>query len=168
MHNAVMGDPPEGMVWDHVDGDGLDNRRENLRAVTPAENAANCHKWLDGHSRYKGVTLHKKSGRFTAACSSKGRQHWLGYFDDGGEAARAYDDAAAHLHGEHARLNFPDRTPRPWKPKPRRTRKALPPGVTRQPSGKYRASLYNPETQRQRYLGVFATVEEAQAALDSA
>lgn len=90
---------------DHVNGDGLDNRRENLRAATPLQNVGNLFSPLNT-SGFKGVGRYR-NGRWRAYISRDRRHVHLGYFDTPEEAARAYDAAASEHFGEFARLNFP-------------------------------------------------------------
>lgn len=93
-----------GQLGDHRNGDGLDNRRRNLRRATHAQNNQNKKGWsafgLKGVSRWP-------NGRWRARIGYHGRQRWLGMFDDRTEAAKAYDRAARKMFGEFARLNFP-------------------------------------------------------------
>jgi hypothetical protein len=101
MHRAIML-PGPGFVVDHINGDGLDNRRSNLRVCTFAENMANQSRHRDSVSRFKGVCWCKRDSRWKALICG---QH-LGRFDTEEEAARAYDRAALERFGEFARLNF--------------------------------------------------------------
>ncbi|MHC4389402.1 MAG: HNH endonuclease, partial [Planctomycetota bacterium] len=96
---------PEGYVIDHINGDGLDNRKANLRLATVAQNAWNANK-RNPRSGYKGVCFagEKRLWRAAIVCNRK-RIH-LGYFRDRTTAAKAYDTAAKRLHGEFASLNF--------------------------------------------------------------
>lgn len=105
MHRQIMGDVGEGKVIDHANGDGLDNRRGNLRAATAAENSWN-RRGGDGRSGYKGVSLSREKKKWRAAIFVNGRRHHLGYFADVQEAARAYDAAARRHFGAFARVNF--------------------------------------------------------------
>lgn len=100
MHRLLDGTPP-GFVVDHINGDGTDNRRENLRRATYAQNAAN--RRPVGESAYKGV---KRIGdQWAALVMSMGTRKYLGRFETEVEAARAYNVAAQEAHGEFAYLN---------------------------------------------------------------
>lgn len=96
-----------GQVVDHISGDKLDNRRANIRICTPAGNARNRGMDCRNQTGFKGV-VHGRRGRFRAQIGFEGRVTNLGEFATAAEAARAYDAAAKRLHGEFARLNFPD------------------------------------------------------------
>lgn len=95
---------------DHINGNGLDNRRANLRPATGSQNAYNKGPLPNNTSGFKGVSLHKASGRWVARIYAEKVAHNLGYYDTPTEAARAYDAAARELHREFARLNFPNET----------------------------------------------------------
>jgi AP2 domain len=90
---------------DHINGDGLDDRRTNLRAATQAQNNANVRLRRDNRSGFKGVAS-SRSGRWRAYIGSSPVLH-IGTFDTPQEAARAYDAAAIKHFGEFARINFP-------------------------------------------------------------
>lgn len=95
-------------LTDHRNGDGLDNRRANLREATPGENGQNCRKRSHNTSGFKGVTWHKHRRKWLAQIKpGDGKNRFLGYFLTAEEAARAYDSAARELHGEYAAVNFP-------------------------------------------------------------
>lgn len=106
MHHEVAGRPPDGLETDHVNGDGLDNRRANLRFVTHAQNMANALPLLGCSSRFKGVYWDKRDRRWVARIKSGGKSRRLGCFTNEKQAAHAYDAAAIAQWGEYARLNF--------------------------------------------------------------
>jgi hypothetical protein len=94
---------------DHSNGDGLDNRRANLRPVTHAQNMMNSLGRPNVRkSKYKGVSVRNHDRKpFRATIEFEGRQHHLGYFSSEIAAACAYDAGARFYFGPHARLNFP-------------------------------------------------------------
>lgn len=111
MHRVIAGTAP-GLETDHVNGNGLDNRRVNLRPATRSQNSANSGKPRrpDGAthtSRYKGVSWDKARGKWQAKISRNGRSTNLGRFTSEAEAAQAYDAAALEQWGSFARVNFP-------------------------------------------------------------
>jgi hypothetical protein len=98
---------------DHINGDSLDNRRENLRLASALENSRNAKKRVDNSSGFRGVCKHHSiPGRWKAQINDgSGRRTYLGHFASPGEAAAAYDRAALEHHKDFARLNFPTETP---------------------------------------------------------
>lgn len=104
IHTLITGWP----LVDHRNGNGLDNRRANLRPATEAQNRTSRRRRLDNTSGYKGVSWHKPSRRWTAVIAVRGRNQHLGSFDSPATAARAYDAAAHVQFGAWARLNFPE------------------------------------------------------------
>jgi hypothetical protein len=105
MHSLILGAGPKQRI-DHVNGDGLDNRRENIRFATHAQNIANSGLSKANRSGYKGVSRH--GSKWAAFITKDYKGHYIGLFSDPKEAARAYDEKARELFGEYARLNFPD------------------------------------------------------------
>lgn len=103
LHNFLMG-PGEGLEVDHIDGNPLNNQRENLRVCTHAQNNRNRKRAKNNTSGYKGVSFHKNTGRWQAALS-------LGLYSSKEEAALAFDKAAIAFFGEYASLNFPQKSP---------------------------------------------------------
>lgn len=92
---------------DHRDGDGLNNRRKNLRPATHQQNLANQRIRKGGTSRFKGVCWSERYNKWRVTIKKNYRQLYLGRFSDEIEAARAYDAAALKHFGEFARINFP-------------------------------------------------------------
>jgi hypothetical protein len=106
LHRVIMS-APEGLLVDHRNNDGLDNRRSNLRLATKSQNNTNRPKRANTSSRYIGVCYDKAHKCWYAQIVHQGKHKWLGTFDNEIEAARAFDRAAIEYHGEFARLNFP-------------------------------------------------------------
>lgn len=105
MHRAVI-DTPSGTEIDHVNRDGLDNRRANLRICDRSENIRNRVKTsAPTSSIFKGVCWAKSRGKWVAHITVRQQQIHLGVFADECDAALAYNAAAITLHGEFARLN---------------------------------------------------------------
>jgi hypothetical protein len=107
LHRVIMNAKP-GQVVDHINGNPLDNRRSNLRVVTQSENNKNSSKRRNALGRYKGVHFSTREKKFKAQIQSNKNKISLGTFKTEVEAARAYDEAAKKLHGEFAKLNFPE------------------------------------------------------------
>lgn len=118
LHRMIAA-PKLGEMVDHINGNPLDNRRENLRICAARQNAWNVtsskHQKRGG---YKGVTWHKRGKKWEAGCNAgpvrpdgKRKRVYLGLFADPVEAARAYDRLALEAFGEFASLNFPEDGP---------------------------------------------------------
>lgn len=108
MHRAIT-NAPKGMDVDHINGNTRDNRRENLRVCTHAQNlaAGRPAKRANSKSKYNGVGWNKSANQWMARIRINGKLTYLGCFKDETAAARAYDKAAREHFGEFARLNFP-------------------------------------------------------------
>lgn len=109
MHREIKGLPRDDeRLVDHINGNKLDNRRENLRIATKSQNCHNQGIQRTSTSGYKGVTWHSGRGvnKWIAQISFNGRRIHLGSFDDIHVAAHAYNKAAIKYHGEFARLNL--------------------------------------------------------------
>ena len=104
MQNVIY-PPPEGMIVDHINGDSLDNRRENLRHVTWMQNTRNRKSHSNTSSKYKGVTRRNDNGRWRAQIGANYKHYNLGTYATEEEAAKAYNEASVKYHGEFGRLN---------------------------------------------------------------
>lgn len=105
MHRVIMHVPTSQQV-DHIDGDGLNNQKSNLRLCNNSENAMNRRKRLNTSSKYKGVSWWTARQRWVADIWLSGKNVRLGTFQQEIEAARVYD-AAARIHfGQFAKTNF--------------------------------------------------------------
>ncbi len=106
MHRVIM-NAPYGMQVDHINGNGLDNRRVNLRICNASQNQQNQRIRRCTSSRFKGVYLHTLSKKWIARICVKGKLKHLGTYNIESYAAMAYDVKAVELFGEFANLNFP-------------------------------------------------------------
>ena len=163
MHHLVFGKAPPGQLIDHINHNGLDNRKSNLRFATRSQNAQNSAKTPGSISQYLGVTFEAEKWR------SKCAGNHLGRFEEETEAAKAYDLAAFQLFGKNCANNnllSPEEiekaisTPFTVKANP------LPKGVERTKNQKYSARIKTPEFGRES-LGVFELADEAHAAYQS-
>ena len=102
IHQLIL---PGAMAIDHINGDKLDNRRENLRECTQAQNLLNKAIHKDNKIGYKGVHEIKATGLYRAVIQVDGRSIHLGCFATKELAALAYNEAAKVYHKEFARLN---------------------------------------------------------------
>lgn len=107
LHNIVMDhNSVKNENIDHIDNDGLNNRKSNLRVCNHSENLCNKHSQKNNTSGYKGVSWQKNQGYWSAKIQKDRKKYHLGFFDDPWEAAQAYNLAALELHGEFAKLNI--------------------------------------------------------------
>lgn len=104
LHRLIMGEP-EGLEVDHRNGDGLDNRRQNLRVATHAQNLANQRLSAANTSGFKGVSFDRTRPNkpWAAYIKHGGRKLFLGRHETREAAAAAYDAKARELFGEFAR-----------------------------------------------------------------
>lgn len=111
MHRAILEhhgyDLIAGVV-DHINGDGLDNRKSNLQIITHAENIQKCRIQENNKSGYRGVSWHRRDSRWRAYIEVNRVRKYLGSFKTKIAAAHAYNDAAYSYFGRFARLNFPN------------------------------------------------------------
>ena len=96
---------PENLV-DHINGNKLDNRIENLREATSSQNARNRKSNSNSGVSWKGVTYHKRDKTYDAVVGVRGKNTYLGRFTCPREAALCYNHGAMHLFGRYARFNL--------------------------------------------------------------
>jgi hypothetical protein len=104
LHRLIM-KAEKGQQIDHINGNTLDNRKENLRFCDYSQNQQNK-KQTRGTSKYKGVSLFKETGKWKASIGVDRKNYHIGYFDSEEEAAKAYDKKTKELFKEFASLNF--------------------------------------------------------------
>lgn len=105
MHRYIL-NPPDGMLVDHKDRDGLNNQRTNIRLATRGQNNANRRAAITSQtSKFLGVAFEKDRQKWTARIRKNGIGYRLGSFQSEREAAMAYNSAAVKFHGEFANLN---------------------------------------------------------------
>jgi HNH endonuclease/AP2 domain len=104
LHRVLL-DPPQDLGIDHVNRNGLDNRRGNLRLATRSENMWNSAIQVNNTSGFKGVSWVKRDKKWAASIRVFGKTNYLGYFETAEQAHEAYARASAEMHGEFGRLS---------------------------------------------------------------
>jgi hypothetical protein len=107
LHRFIM-NPKSGQEVDHRNGDGLDNRRSNLRVCSHRQNLMNQRIRKGASSKYKGVVWDKTNKKWKASIGFNYKLIHLGRYINEKDAAMAYDKKAQELFGEFARINFPN------------------------------------------------------------
>jgi hypothetical protein len=105
MHREIMKARPEDII-DHINGNGLDNRKQNLRFASKRLNGQNRDKPANNKSGYKGVSFRKTHKLWQATIVINGKQKHLIYSKNKKVAALAYDTAAILHFGAFAKTNF--------------------------------------------------------------
>lgn len=105
IHRLIMKVNNSKLSVDHINGNGLDNRKENLRICSHKENLRNSRKPKNNTSGYKGVSWDKSRNRWKAYIIFDYKFKYLGRFKIKKDAALAYNKAAKDLFGEFAKLN---------------------------------------------------------------
>lgn len=113
MHRLIMGEPAVLDV-DHINGNGLDNRRQNLRVVTRGVNMANAQNFTHSASGYRGVIASRTRRSWLAQIKYQQRILQSHVIYDIIEAALLRDELARQLFGEQVYLNLPDVKPSEW------------------------------------------------------
>jgi hypothetical protein len=105
LHRVVM-NAPKGIQIDHINGNPLDNRRENLRFCNPSQNRANSRRSPKNTSGFKGVHWDRKWGRWVSMIRVNGKKIYLGSSDDPAKAHKLYCEAAKEHFGEFANFGM--------------------------------------------------------------
>ena len=105
LHHLILGKPQKGMVTDHINHNGLDNRKENLRFATCRQNNANVRSRKNSSSQYLGVCWDKEGKKWRVVVIVNGKSQHVGRFICEHQAALAYNKKAKELYGEYANLN---------------------------------------------------------------
>lgn len=103
MHRAIMG-KNKGKEIDHIDGDGLNNKKSNLRVCSHAENMKNRGKQKDNSTGFKGVWYNKRNNKYIAEITVNGKKTWLGQKTTAEEAYKLYAIGCIKYHKEYAKL----------------------------------------------------------------
>jgi hypothetical protein len=159
MHRLILGLTARHQITDHIDNDGVNNQRTNLRECTQGQNLCNRQPWLK--KTYKGVW--KNNGRWTSEVMLGGERKYLGCFDTQEQALVAHDRAAKDFHGEFAKTNGFENLP-------------LVPNAVKTYSSKYRGVAWHKAGKKWAahvkskghvtYLGLFTDEVEAAKAYD--
>lgn len=105
MHRFILGVTDSKLQVDHIDHNGLNNQRSNLRIVTASQNGSNRRPKINGRSKYIGVCWDKKQNKWYAQLKKDSKVFNLGRYSNEIEAALAYNEAAKKYHGEFSNLN---------------------------------------------------------------
>ena len=106
MHREIM-HAARDMEINHINHNGLDHRKANLRICTHQQKQFTQKPAKDKTSMFKGVCWHNHNNKWQVRIKYDQRSYHLGYFEDEIEAAKTYDKKAIELFGEFAYLNFP-------------------------------------------------------------
>lgn len=107
MHRVILNIFDKNISVDHIDGDGLNNQKANLRACTQQQNSRNRSKQRNNSSGFKGVTWHKGDKKWQAQVLINRKMKYLGSFSSAEEAAKVYDEFVIKTFKEFAITNFP-------------------------------------------------------------
>jgi hypothetical protein len=107
LHRYLMKVTEFKIKVDHIDGNGLNCQRSNMRLCTQSQNMRNRGANKNNKSGFKGVSFDKRSSKWVAGIKLNRKRISIGFYAAPEEAARAYDEKAKELFGEFAHLNFP-------------------------------------------------------------
>jgi len=104
LHRLIM-NLKKGEICDHINGNGLDNRKSNLRLCSYQQNNMNRKSWKNSTSKFKGISWNKLAKKWKVTIGKDKKNIHLGYYENEFDAALVYNGAAKYLHGEFAKLN---------------------------------------------------------------
>lgn len=102
--HRVLTSAPAHLQVDHIDSDGLNNRRSNLRLATVSQNHFNSRISKRNTSGFKGVSFEKRANKWLARIKIDGKVKWLGYYNNPEDAGAAYAKASPEVHGNFGRV----------------------------------------------------------------
>lgn len=105
IHRVILNVSDSNLYVDHIDGNGLNNQKSNLRVCTNSENSRNRGAQANNKSGFKGVCWYAKGSKWHAQITVNKNNVHIGYFDIKEDAAHAYNEAAKKYHGEFAKMN---------------------------------------------------------------
>jgi hypothetical protein len=105
MHRVIM-QTPGSLVVDHIDHNGLNNQKTNLRNCTDSENRCHSYRKSNNKTGFKGISWNQKNKRWYVEISVNHQRIYIGCFRVCADAVSAYDEAAKKYHGEFAQTNF--------------------------------------------------------------
>ncbi len=106
MHRLILGLTDPKIPCDHIDHNGLNNQRNNIRVCTQSQNLCNKSARKNGSSKYLGVCWDKQYNKWKVGIRENKRLKFIGLFHSETDAALAYNNAAKEVHGEFANLNL--------------------------------------------------------------
>lgn len=106
LHREILNITNPNIVVDHIDGNGLNNQKSNIRICSQIQNTRNRPGNLNSTCRYKGVSLSKNRKKFISQLGFEGKVYYLGTYDTPEEAAKIFDSAARFYQKEFAFVNF--------------------------------------------------------------
>lgn len=119
IHRTIMETTDSKIHIDHINGDPLDNRRENLREATPQQNSYNKNIYKNNKTGFTGVHFYKPLQKYMAYIKSDNKRKHLGYYKTVEEAYTAYVHASQSLHGDFAPQRVKDKDVSLYTPVPK-------------------------------------------------
>jgi len=105
MHRLILNNIPKGKESDHINRDKLDNRRNNLRIVSNAENQMNKNLQKNNRSGVRGICWYGKYDKWQTRIGFGGKKMFLGYFSNIKDAIEIYNTTSKKLYGKFTYIN---------------------------------------------------------------